>query len=81
MDLEDEEEEEEAIENIEFFLTSSNLETYNLFQTLRMFLLEDYALDSAVMIELVNEKGLPKQETFTKIAHIHHGYSKTLLRK
>ncbi len=73
---------EEGTEKIEItftYLDKDNEPIYLLFKTLSMFLLKYYAINSTIMIELVKEKKLPLQETITKIAYIHEGYSNILL--
>lgn len=78
MDIEEEEDEEE-IEPVYFFLDSDNEVPYSIFKTLAMFLTENYSIDSALMIELVKEHNLPAQRTYTQLAYILSGYSHILL--
>jgi len=73
------EEDAEEIEIVLFFLDKDNETIYTLFRTLSLFLLDYYAIDSTIMIELVKEQKLPIQETITHIAYIHNSYSKLLL--
>lgn len=39
-----------------------------------IYYLKDYSLDSAIILKLIDEEGLPVRKTLEEIAYMHSGY-------
>jgi hypothetical protein len=71
---EEDEIEEEEIEPIYLFLWETNKPVYDLYLILRNYLTEFLSVDSAILLKLIEAKGLDLEQTLTDIPYIHSGY-------
>lgn len=80
--LEDDEVEEETeYEDTISYLWDINEDSYNIYVILRNFLSEHYAIDSTLLLRLIDEKKLALEQTLFNIPYIHSGYVATILPK
>ena len=74
-----EEEEEDSEEEILLFLWEEHLPIFELFKLIRVYFLTDYAVDTALLVYLIEKNKLPLEETLYHIAYLRAGYLETLL--
>lgn len=73
--LQDEQvEEEEICEVTELVLYDSVIFIYDIYSILQNYLSEYYAIDSAIMLALIQDMELPLQRTLELLPQIHSGY-------
>jgi hypothetical protein len=66
-----------------FYLFESNRELFNLFKTVRYYMNEYYSLGtaSAIILNLIEEKVLPLEESLNLLPYIQSGYLTIILDK
>jgi hypothetical protein len=79
LECEFDEDEEEIEQEICFYLWEKNQQIYDLFAIVRNYLNEFYGIDSAILLALVKDLGLPVVETLEIIPFIHSGYLTIIL--
>jgi hypothetical protein len=65
--------EEEDME-ICIFLFSDKIEIYNIYLIARLYLDENFGLDSAIVLRLLDKKNIDIEEGLRDIFYIHSGY-------
>lgn len=63
------------------YLWDINEDSYNIYIIIRNFLSENYAIDSTLMLRLIDEKKLALEQTLFNIPYIHSGYLDVILPK
>jgi hypothetical protein len=66
--------EEDIEESIVLFLWEEHFELYKMFRLLSAYFLENYRVDTALLLRLVDAKALPLEETLYNISYMHSSY-------
>lgn len=74
--MEDDEDEIEV-----FYLWDTKQTVFKIYKIARNYLSEYYALDSAILIELIKENKVSMEETLNEIPYIHQGYLNIILEE
>ena len=77
----DDEPEEVEVEQMIIFLWEDALPFYDLYNILRDFLTKEYAIDTALMLRLIDEEKLDLKDSLRYIPYIHSGYISSILPK
>ena len=70
--------EEETDTIVYFYLWNSNEAIYSIYKLLRNFLKENYSIDSAIMLKLIEDKEMDLQVTLFGLPYLHSGYISTV---
>lgn len=72
----------QEVDEIEtFYIWESSTPYLAIYKILVNYLSVDYAIDSAILLALIQDKNLPIERTLRLIPYIHSGYLDTILEK